>query len=245
MNQSFGGGAFRIGQIFGIDVKIHYLFVLLLLYFVLFQGNAAVFLLLEGVLFGSVLLHELGHCAGARAVGGRATEIVLWPLGGFTLMSYPRSWFNELVATAAGPAVNLLLCLVALVVWLFAGGPQQGLTTILTPDEATTPVAHLAGLTLVVNAVLFLFNVLPAYPMDGGRIFRAVMTPLFGWRSATLVATGTAMLFGAGFALLGLAFDPVLILIAIMILLASHREFTLARDYRPLPRVEPDGMPRP
>jgi Zn-dependent protease len=189
-----GGGSIRIGNLWGVEVKLHVILILWVGFRLLGAGAELQQILIEEiVLVGSVFLHELGHCAGARVVGGQATEILLWPLGGLTRMRTPNTAKAEFVSTAAGPLVNLLLFGLSVVIALVGS---------LGVDELSSSAAP-SGWILwylgVINLLLFLFNVLPAYPMDGGRIFRSILWPIFGWRTATLIATGTAILFGLAF----------------------------------------------
>jgi Zn-dependent protease len=238
----FLGGSIHIGEVWGIRIKIHVLFLVLVGYWLLTAGNPATEAIWLLALFGSVFLHELGHCAGARLVGGSANEVILWPLGGLAMIKHPPKASAEFISTAAGPAVNLVLFALGVGIML---ATHQGQGLDANPQTAT-------GLTLLVeglwqtNLLLFLFNVLPAYPMDGGRILRSVLwaIPGVGWRTATLIATVTAMVFGGLFVGVGAVTGGMfLALIGVMVLMASWSEFKRAKAHRSLPRIDDDRMP--
>jgi Zn-dependent protease len=237
----FFGSSFRVGRLFGVDLRIHAIFVVWIALALLSPGaDPAAVLLANVVLFGSVLLHELGHCFGARRVGGEARDIVLWPLGGLSTIETPRTARAEFLSTGAGPLVNLLLVLIGLGLVALDGGASALVHRVAAGDlglglqwerwPGMTALGRVALMVAVWNAFLFLFNVLPAYPMDGGRLLRSVLWPLVGWRRATVAATSTALAFGALFILYGaIATYPFLVLIGVMVLLASWQELQVAR----------------
>jgi Zn-dependent protease len=246
------GGSFSIGVVWGVDVQVHTLFVFWILYCMISNPSQVAWVLEWNLLlFGSVFLHEMGHCFGARQVGGVANRVILYPLGGLAVLKTPRTAWAEFVSTAAGPAVNLLLCVLGALL-MVAGGILQALSndpgSVFELIKTAPLLASLGGLIFGINLLLFMFNILPAFPMDGGRIFRAMLWPLFGWRTATLVATVTAMLFGGAFALLGLLVlkDLFLALIGGYVVMVSHMEFKRAQASRPPPppmRPTDDRMP--
>jgi Zn-dependent protease len=225
------GGSFRVAEIAGVAVKVHILFLAWVGMGLLQARSPVAELTSTVVLVLSVLLHELGHVAGARLVGGRAFEIVLWPLGGFTRSKTPDTWRAELGLTACGPAVNFLLILVALALLATQGMLDlERPLTMLQGGRATTALGLVASDLLYWNTVLFVFNVLPSYPMDGGKLFRAGLWPLLGWRRATLVATTLALGFGALYAGLGLYLQAIsLTIIGLLVLWASWQELQRAR----------------
>lgn len=240
MDSGFFGSSFRVGQVWGIDVKIHVIFVVWIALGLLGAANPAAVLLANLVLFGSVFLHELGHCWGARAVGGDAHEIVLWPLGGLSFIRVPSTARAELVSTGAGPLVNLLLVGASVGLVAIDGGGAVLLERLSRGEvglglqwETWTGMTALGRTALMVgvwNAFLFVFNVLPAYPMDGGKLLRGALWPFLGWRRATIAATSTALAFGALFVAAGAASQaPFLMLIGVMVLLASWQELQRAR----------------
>ncbi|MBK7641577.1 MAG: site-2 protease family protein [Planctomycetes bacterium] len=165
-------GSIKIGSILGITLRLHIL--LLVLFGVLIVGGQDP--LIYAILFGCVLLHELGHSLVALAFGIRVVDITLWPLGGMARMSrIPESTLIEGLIALAGPAVNFLLAGLG----HLAGGVWGG------------PFAF-------VNLLMGLFNLLPAFPMDGGRLLRA----LLGSNGRWLLATERAVRIGRWFAVL-------------------------------------------
>jgi Zn-dependent protease len=164
-------------------------------------------LLAVGVLLGSVLLHELGHLLAAVRVGGGSDQIVVGPLGGLSHPEIPKEPQAELLVALAGPAVSLGLLLATLPALL---ATNIDVARLLIPWQ---PSGLLAGawwvvtlkLTFWINWVLFLVNLLPAYPLDGGRILRALLTPGLEYRAAGLVAVRASKLCAIGILILAWA----------------------------------------
>jgi Zn-dependent protease len=174
-------GSIKIGSVLGITVRLH---VLLLVMFAVLVLYVHVQPLVLAILFGCVLLHELGHSLVALAFGIRVIDITLWPLGGMARMSQiPESTRIEGLIAIAGPAVNFLLAALGFGAWLLWGGAAQ---------------EDLFGWFIGANLMMGLFNLLPAFPMDGGRLLRAVL----GWRGDWLGATESAVRIGRWFAVL-------------------------------------------
>lgn len=206
--------SFPIGRILGIPIRVHASWFLI---FGLTTWTFATEVLAESprviavpsavlgalCLFGSVLLHELGHCVLARHYGIHVRRIQLFLFGGVAeIVGEPRRVLHEIVIAAAGPAVSFLLA------GLFLGAAFVGL--LLTGEEwgefqrsvPTTLLAIVGG----ANLMLGVFNLIPAFPTDGGRILRAVLWGLTGdYRRATSWAAGLGMMFAGGFILLGVA----------------------------------------
>jgi len=179
--QSKPSSSFRLGQVFGITVQIHWMWFLLPLLFVGYGPGGFITgtLVLIG-LFGIVFLHELGHCMAARHYGIQVIDITFWPLGGMARMSeLPEDSKIEGVIAAAGPLVNFALA--ALAVPVIIGLGLMGL-------EA--PAALAVGF-VEINLVLGGFNLIPAFPMDGGRILRAYLAHSRDWVTATEMAVKT------------------------------------------------------
>ena len=172
-------GSFKIGTAFGIPVRVHVTFLVLVYVLFLFADALAV-LGLVGLVFGCVLLHELGHSLVARGFGLRVADITLWPLGGMARMSeIPENSRIEALIAFAGPAVNFALAGIALLA-LVAGAA-------LGMEDGAKPQQLLLGV-LAVNVVQGGFNLLPAFPMDGGRLLRAFLARRRDWLSATEIA---------------------------------------------------------
>lgn len=197
-------GAFKVGSILGITIRVHVLLVLLIV-LVAFQGATGTAELLSLVLlFPILLLHELGHSLVARRFGIGVVDITLWPLGGMARMTHiPEVGRIEGLIAIAGPAVNFVLAALILPVFLlfFAGEPR-------------TDAAAVTWSLLVMNLALGLFNLIPAFPTDGGRLLRALLSSSADWvtatRRAVIVGRVFAVLIGVGGFALGNWVAPVL-----------------------------------
>ncbi|MEO0734914.1 MAG: M50 family metallopeptidase, partial [Bacteroidota bacterium] len=146
------------------------------------------------LLFTFILLHELGHALMARNRGVKAEKIILFPLGGGAYIPQrPKKTRDEVLVYAAGPLANVLLALLALPVLLARPEGELFLRYYLqlSGNLVVRPsfVEQLLGLTIAVNLILAVGNLLPAYPLDGGRILRALLRPSLGQRRATVVIT--------------------------------------------------------
>jgi Zn-dependent protease/CBS domain-containing protein len=217
--------SFRIVRVAGIDVRIHLTFLLLLAWigYAYYQrgGTPAategiVFILL---LFGSVLLHEFGHALAARRYGIPTPDITLLPIGGVARLSrMPDEPRQELVIALAGPAVNVVI---ALVLFLVLGRMDDPGGMVLRIED---PALGMAAKIMSANVMLVLFNLVPAFPMDGGRVLRATLALRMDYVRATQIAAslgqGIAFLFG----FLGLLYNPLLIFIALFVYLGATQE---------------------
>lgn len=234
--------SFRIGRVWGIDIRLHLLFVLGALW-LLFQaldegsgGSLTYALMTVGILFGSVLLHEFGHCWGSRRSGGTADEILLWPLGGLAMVSPPHNASAHALTVAAGPMVNVIICCVTAVTLSAAGGLGA------VPWNPFNPFVPVGGqwlggwgwiavrATFTINYFLLLFNMLPTYPMDGGRLLQCWLWPRKGYSQATMTAAGIGMVGAIAFGIIGLFTEGMLLfMLAIFGYMTCHRERQAAR----------------
>jgi len=176
----------KVGRVFGIQVKLHLLFVVYIVVELLRAvphgresvGWTALYL---GMLFLSVLLHEFGHCYAAIRVGGSASSVLMWPLGGLAYVDAPRTPRAEFIVAAGGPAVNVILAL----------GSGAALAVLgQMPGLRIWPAAGDGALMMFygINVGLLVFNLLPAFPFDGGRMMRALLWARVGFERATLAA---------------------------------------------------------
>ncbi len=192
--------SFKIGRMFDIDIHVHVLFVLWMVFSMLEAGGAWLWhLTFLTLLFGVVLLHEFGHAFGARFMGGGAHSILLWPLGGLATVSPPRTPAAMAVTTLAGPGVNLALALFSGVLLLLVGGGWHLL--LVNPFgslmfAAGSPLIGYVWIFYQVNLLLFAFNLLPVYPLDGGQLLQCLLWPRIGERRAKQVACQVG-LYGA------------------------------------------------
>jgi Zn-dependent protease/CBS domain-containing protein len=215
--------AYDMGRLLGIPFKLHGTFILLVAVLVGTQAVAAgldsafwLALFLSG-LFGSVVLHELGHAIAARAYGIGTRDITLLPIGGVArLERMPANPLQELVVALAGPAVNVGIVIVLATLVTFA--------SLLGADPTAMLTGSLLGNLLIANVTLAIFNMLPAFPMDGGRVLRAVLAMGIGPVMATTIASRIGQAMAVLFGVVGLSYNPFLILIAIFIWFAAEHE---------------------
>lgn len=190
-----------LGRYFGIRVRIHILFLIFAIPQWLNAGRDGSFYFwssvgMTAILFLSVLLHEFGHCFAARAVGGDADEILMWPLGGLALVTAPNTPRAQFLVTVWGPLVNLIICFVSAGIILSMGfRPHLNPFNLFPYDSDLFRRADWLSWVAVsfgLNWMLLLFNLIPAFPMDGGRIFRCVLWKRMGFGRATLLAVQVA-----------------------------------------------------
>jgi Zn-dependent protease len=223
--------ATRIATIAGIEIKLHFTFGLVFVIGAIQWGiphgarGAAFGVALMAALFVCVVLHELGHSLVAKAFGLPVKEIVLLPIGGVARMEKnPEKPLHELLISVAGPLVNVAIAGV-----LFAAARQSlaGLDAAgLAAKLKGTPSVETALLWLLaMNVMLFAFNMLPAFPMDGGRVLRALLAMFVGFGAATRVATAVGQILAVGLGLWGLlAGNLFLALIAVFVFLGAGQE---------------------
>ena len=227
-------GGFRIATIKGIPIRVHYSFLLILPFLAyqfgllfraaarhadvppeMMQGSPFIWGLgLALALFFSVLIHELAHSLYALRKGGRVQDITLLMIGGVSNLSTPpKTAREEAVMALAGPLTSIVLAVVFYLLNRLVGGLDSfGLQFALF---------YLAEM----NLFLGLFNLLPAFPMDGGRIARAMLTERYGLLRATQIAVGLGKAFAALFGIVGLfSFNVVLMIIAFFIFVGAEAE---------------------
>ena len=196
--------SFRLGTILGIPIRIHFTFLILLAFFSFSEASRSgaraglISLVFMVLLFSCVLLHELGHCVVALRFGVSITSITLYPFGGIAFLTeIPREPAREILIAIAGPVVNFLIA-----AGLFVG------VVFLAPGH-TLQISALSGTDLLrglfsVNLMLGLFNLVPAYPMDGGRILRGILATRMPYALATRWAARIGKVFGGIFVLTGI-----------------------------------------
>ncbi len=229
--------AFQVATALGIPIRVHVTFVLILAYAGFWSmthgGSAVASVLFLILVFACVVLHELGHAAMAQRFGVRTREIVLYPIGGVArLENIPGGW-AELMIAIAGPAVNVAIAVVLSLVLAVLGPPLPS-----APGAVPTGLAGLGWKLLAANVALFLFNLIPAFPMDGGRVLRAILALNMSEERATDIAAtvgqALAMLFGA-VGLLGIPGtpfgpQPMLLFIALFVFLGAGQEAAFHRQ---------------
>ncbi len=181
-------GSFKLFRLAGIDVHLHWLwFAAVLLHVGMSHASRPpVWRLIEVLaLFAIVLAHEFGHALACRSVGGTAKDIILWPLGGIAYVAPPPRPGAVLWSIAAGPLVNLVLIL------------PFGLLYLLFPASAWPDLSIFFGRMAVANVVMFVFNMLPIFPLDGGQILHASLWFSMGRWAALQAASLVGLIFGA------------------------------------------------
>jgi Zn-dependent protease len=182
-------GSFRLFRFAGIDVYLHWSWLLVAAFLLSTRQHAyssPLWNIAEYLaLFGLVLLHEFGHALACRQVGGIAHKIVLWPLGGIAFVSPPPRPGPVLWSLAAGPLVNLVLApiLIGTVILLNRTGVAA----------AQPELAELMWMIALINGVLLVFNLLPVYPLDGGQILRSLLWFIVGPRRSLLIASSIGL----------------------------------------------------
>lgn len=253
-------GSWKVGKLFGIDTFVHGTFWLLPL-FVLFNGQTseAIGLRLAVLfsVFGCVVLHELGHALAARMYGIGTVDITLYPIGGIArLEGMPKTPGREIVVALAGPLVNVVIA-VGLFLWILAAGGWS--TPGLDLFDLLLDLLHqfpFVGRLLIANVFLVAFNLLPAFPMDGGRVFRALLSLRLSRVRATEVAVSVSGLMALAFFGFGLYLPSLsLMILAVAVFLMGKAELAqvrwaeaqhtwnarLADLYQPI-QTEPDGF---
>ena len=224
--------SYRIIRIAGTDVKVHITFVLLLIWqglAVYPTGGAEAVLITIGLIiavFACVLLHEFGHILMARRFGIRTPDVILLPIGGVArLERMPEQPKQELLIAIAGPLVTLLIA-ASFYLYLRLQGSVPDVLTLEFSDESA------AGLLMHINVMLLFFNLLPAFPMDGGRVLRSVLAMKWGFPRATRTAAAVGQFLALTGGMYGLVSNHfVLVLIAFFVFLGAGAELA-AMEHR-------------
>jgi Zn-dependent protease/CBS domain-containing protein len=225
------GWSFRVARAAGIDIKIHVTFFLILIlgavqYGMPYGASGAVYgVLLMILLFVCVTLHELGHSIAAQRFGIPVREIILLPLGGLALLSRnPEKPWHELIIAAAGPLVNVAI---AAILFLVTGAAAAAGSFDLNALQQNAPPSFSSLLIwlLQANVFLVLFNLIPAFPLDGGRIFRAVLAMFMPAQRATRIAATTGQGIAILLGVLGVATGNFgLVLVAVFVFFGAGQE---------------------
>ena len=221
--------SFKVGRFAGIDVYMHFTFILLVSWVALihWRQGQSVAAALSGVVFIltvflCVVLHEFGHALTARRYGIKTRDIILLPIGGLArLERLPTQPLQELWVALAGPAVNVVIA-IGLFFWL-------SLTASLEPLQALTfTTGPFLERIMAVNILLVLFNLIPAFPMDGGRVLRAILATRREYGQATQIAAGIGQAIAVVFGFVGLFYNPMLLFIAFFVWIGASQEASMA-----------------
>lgn len=215
-----------LGNVSGISLYLHWTFFILLTWIFFSYYNKAhrwedglVALLFILALFTCVALHELGHALMAKRFGCLTRNITLLPIGGIAQMEkIPEKPREEFLMAIAGPWVNVVIAAILYLILATTSGIPS-----LTQMEDLTRSNFLYNLFLA-NIILVLFNLIPAFPMDGGRVLRALLSMRLGRVRATTVATSIGQLLAIGFIFVGVFFNFFLVVIGLVIFLGARAE---------------------
>jgi Zn-dependent protease/CBS domain-containing protein len=230
------GGSFKIGRAFGIDLKVHWTFFLLLAFFAFagYQGsgsltNALITTVVILALFLCVVLHELGHSLVAQRLGIEIKDITLLPIGGVArLTSLPERPMDEVKIAVAGPLVNVVLAPIFFAIGIVLGASPLDPANILQGGNSVGQIFAYLGL---INVALVLFNLIPAFPMDGGRVLRGLLASRLGAVRATDISSAVGQFFAIGFFLIGLLSGNFLLaLVAVFIFFGASGEAQMVRQ---------------
>ncbi len=244
-----------IAKINDIPLKLHWTFSLLLLWaagqgYQWFGGwwGSGLALLLKSLLFLCVIGHEVGHALTAKAFGLQTKHIMIFPFGGMAQISYiPATGWPELMIALAGPAVNFVLMMVFMLIFFLQWG-SEFLQRLLSMPSTILPwliqaafdeqlALSLVAYLILINAFLTLFNLIPAFPMDGGRIFRAFLSTQLPYIQATQIAVRIGQLFALGLIILTLT--PYFGLQSPSTVFIGRRHFLGRAHNSPLGRLTP------
>jgi Zn-dependent protease/CBS domain-containing protein len=225
-------GTFKLGNIAGIGVFIHWTFSILIAYIIFSNYRAGHdaerigwMVLFVCSIFGTVFLHELGHALAAKRYGINTKDITILPIGGLArLEKIPEKPVEELVVAIAGPAVNITL---AGITALFITIPSANELSIQLTSGVNSDNFFLNF--FVVNIWLAVFNLIPAFPMDGGRVLRALLAMKMERHIATTVAARIGQVLALGFIFFGFFNNPFLIFIGLFIFLGAEGEAQMTK----------------
>lgn len=217
-------GAYRLGTYAGISVYLHWTFQAMMVGIFGFYlwngasiGSALLALALVGLVFGCVILHEYGHALMARRFGVPTKDITMYPIGGVARLAHlPREPRQELLIALAGPAVNVVLG----VFFLIVAGGANSLSSLNTLSLSAIP-----SFLVYINFAMAAFNMIPAFPMDGGRVLRAGLATRMSFERATQIAGFVGMAIAVIFSIVGfVSVNIVLIFVGVFVYFGARQE---------------------
>jgi Zn-dependent protease len=226
------GSSFKVASVFGIAVRIHVSFLIYLAFICLSSyQEAGVEGAIQGgllvlTLFAFVLLHEFGHAFAARTFGIRTPDITLYVIGGVArLTRIPDKPWQELVVAVAGPLVNVVIFVVL----------RGAIHLEQAQDPESLEKIELLARVANYNWLLLVFNLIPAFPMDGGRVLRSLLAMVMPYPRATEIAARLGQGLAVLFAVYGFFRDPFLVFIALFVFYGAQQELAMARANRSSP----------
>src|ERR1700719_72339 len=229
------GSSLKIASVFGIELRINVSFLFLLGFFWFrFYEVGGVSGAVQGVLyililFACVTLHEFGHAFAARGFGIKTRDITLYAIGGVARLNrIPDKPWQELIVAVAGPLVNVVIASALFLVTNVSAAFQD-------VDLLDSPRIDLLYKVAWANLFLVAFNLIPAFPMDGGRVLRALLAMAMPYARATEIAARIGQGVAVLFAIFGFIYNPILVFIAFSIFVGAQQEAAMARANRPSP----------
>ncbi len=226
--------SWKLGQVAGIGIFVHWTFLLLIAWVIfLARGGGvagiATIILFVLVVFACIVAHELGHALTARRFGIRTRDITLLPIGGLArLERMPENPTQELWVALAGPAVNVVIALGLYLVALWMGVAASISLGLLSGVFRVG--GDLVGALMLVNVFLAGFNLVPAFPMDGGRVLRALLARKLEYVQATQIAASIGQVLAIAFGIVGLFKGyPFWLFIALFVYLGAEQEAHMAQ----------------
>jgi Zn-dependent protease/predicted transcriptional regulator len=221
-------GSFKLGNISGIGLFIHWTFSLLILFivYVNYKSGQNLTQILWSILFilcifSTVLIHELGHALTAKKFGIKTKDITLLPIGGLArLERLPEKPSEELAVAFAGPFVNIVLAFITSLFITLPNTPEEMIGQLENGVNANNFFLNF----YLVNIVLAIFNLIPAFPMDGGRVLRALLSYKLERHYATKIAARIGQVLALGFIFLGFFSNPILIFIGLFVFMGAQIE---------------------
>jgi len=227
----------RLGRIAGINIQVHWTFILIIIWaiYVGWSRGGTMDSVLWTIgfvlsIFACVVLHELGHSLTAKQYGIETRKITLLPIGGVaSLARMPEDPKKELMVAIMGPAVNVVI---AGILYFFV---RSKLEIFQNPEEAqeffqTITAQNFLVYLYITNIALVVFNAIPAFPMDGGRVLRALLSFRFDRVRATQIAAYLGQFIAVGFFVIGIMYNPILILISIFVFFGASGEYMMIRQ---------------
>ena len=229
------GSSLKVASVFGIEVRINVSFLFLLGFFWFrFYQVGGVSGAVQGVvyiliLFACVTLHEFGHAFAARGFGIKTRDITLYAIGGVARLNrIPDKPWQELIVAVAGPMVNVVIASALFLVTNVSAAFQD-------VDLLDSPRIDLLYKVAWANLFLVAFNLIPAFPMDGGRVLRALLAMAMPYARATEIAARIGQGVAVLFAIFGFIYNPILVFIAFSIFVGAQQEAAMARANRSSP----------
>jgi len=227
------GSSLKVASVFGIEVRINvsFLFLLGFFWFRFYQvggvSGAVQGVLYILILFACVTLHEFGHAFAARAFGIQTRDITLYAIGGVARLNrIPEKPWQELIVAIAGPLVNVVIAAALFLVTNVSSGFQQ-------VELLESPRIALLDKVAWANVFLILFNLIPAFPMDGGRVLRALLAMVTPYTRATQIAAWIGQGLAIAFVIFGFFYSPILVFIGFSIFVGAQQEAAMVRANRP------------